>query len=65
MQGQAHKIPIVRMPWVPAVAFGQSLFKPWLPALQCPPMQPGLVQESPKVYGSEYIHQEDMVFHSL
>ena len=26
-------------------------------------MQPGLVQESPKVYGSKYIHQEDMVFH--
>ena len=62
---QAYKIPIVRMPWMPAEAFGHSVFKPRLPAFQCPHMQPGLVQESPKVYGSKYIRQGDMVFHSL
>ena len=62
---QAYKIPMIRMPFVPAEAFGHVLLKPGLPPLLCPHMQSGLVQESPKVHDSKYIHQEDMVFHSL
>ena len=65
---QAYKIPMIRMPSVPAEAFGHVLLKPGLPPCCPPPVPTHAIRFSlriPKVHDSKYIHQEDMAFHSL